>query len=117
MMMQRLVLAAAVALVCAGTATAQYVGPGASKVFNSIAEVLRDAPDDARVELEGYLVRQVGKEKYIFSDGRDEIRVEIEDEDFPSVRVDAQTRLRIRGEVEREFLQSPEIDVDHLAVL
>lgn len=66
---------------------------------------------------EGRILRQVGKEKYLFSDGQSDIRVEIDAKDFPNVRVDENTRLRIRGEVEKDVLESPEIDVDRVEVL
>lgn len=111
------IISAAALLLAATSASAQYAGPGASPAIANIKEVLSSAPDNARVELVGYVTRQVGKEKYIFNDGTGEIRVEIEAEDFPKVRIDEKTKLRIGGEVEKEFLQSPEIDVDHITVL
>lgn len=53
---------------------AQYVGPTAQKAIESVAEVLKDPKDDQRVVLHGYLLKQVGTKKYIFSDGTGEIR-------------------------------------------
>ncbi|MFZ4288555.1 YgiW/YdeI family stress tolerance OB fold protein [Variovorax sp. HJSM1_2] len=111
-----LLCTAAIAL-AAGSVSAQYAGPGASPAFSSVIDVLNSAPDDAHVELVGYVTRQVGKEKYLFHDGTGEIRVEIEAEHFPKVRIDEKTKVRIGGEVEKEFLQSPEIDVDHITLL
>ncbi len=70
-----------------------------------------------RVELEGFIVKQVGKEKFIFTDGQSEIRVEIDQKYMPADRFDERTRLRIRGEVEKDFLESPEIDVDSVVLL
>ncbi len=100
----------------AATAWAQYAGPGAAPQVRSVAEALK-AADDTPVVIEGRILRQVGKEKYLFSDGKAEIRVEIDAKHFPTVRVDENTRLRLRGEVEKDFLESPEIDVDHVEVL
>jgi uncharacterized protein (TIGR00156 family) len=111
------ILSTAAILLAATSASAQYAGPGASPAFTNIKDVLGSAPDNARVELVGYVTRQVGKEKYIFNDGTGEIRVEIDAKDFPQVRIDEKTKVRIGGEVEKEFLQSPEIDVDHVTVL
>jgi uncharacterized protein (TIGR00156 family) len=111
-------------LLCvSAVAVGQYVGPGAPEApkpagpLRSVADILKDAADDVPVEIEGHIVRKVGKEKYTFSDGTGEIRVEIDDDEFPAARVDEKTRVRIRGEVDRDFRQSPEIDVDHVAVL
>lgn len=110
-------LLASAVLLSPGAAIAQYSGPGAAQVYRSVSEALRAAPDDARVELEGFIVRQVAKEKYIFSDGQSQIRIEIDAEDFPKARIDDKTRVRIRGEVERDFMESPEIDVDRVEVI
>lgn len=110
-------LAAGALALASSLAAAQYVGPGTTPVYTSIAEVLRSAPDDAAVDLQGTLVKQVGKEKYLLSDGKDQIRVEIDAKDFPTVRIDEHTQVRIRGEVEKDFLESPEIDVEHLSVV
>lgn len=67
--------------------------------------------------LEGYLVKKVGAKKYLFSDGSAEIRVEIDRRHFPSTPITEKTKVRIRGEVEKDFLKSPEIDVDDLAIV
>lgn len=113
----------AVATLALGTALAQaqYSGPSTAKSaaaphYSSVADVIKQPVDDARLVLQGKLIRKVGKEKYLFSDGTGEIRVEIEEEDFPAVNVDANTNVRIEGEVEKEFLQSPEIDVKRITV-
>lgn len=103
-------------------AMAQYTGPTTSSragpvSYASVAEILKNPVDDVPVSLQGKLLRQVGKEKYIFSDGTGEIRVEIDARLFAGVKVDENTTVRIRGEVEKDFLQSPEIDVDLLSVV
>lgn len=113
---------AASALLVAAPVAAQYVGPSnvqplPAVKYHSVAEIVKKPVDDVIVELQGKLLRQVGKEKYIFSDGTDEIRVEIDDELLAGKRIDADTTVRIRGEVEKDFLQSPEIDVDQLTIV
>ncbi len=96
--------------------SAQYVGPSSQPVYRSVADVLKNPVDDAPVALDGYLVRHLRKDKYVFSDGETEIRVEIDRKIFPLKPVSEKTRIQIRGEVEKEFMQSPEIDVGHIAV-
>lgn len=116
----RLALVALLGISGTTAALAQYAGPGSTTVTTasqSIAEILRKGQDDARVELDGYLIKKVGKKKYIFSDGKEQIRVEIDAITFPKVRIDEKTKVRIQGEVEKDFLSSPEIDVDRLTVL
>jgi len=115
------IAAATLALGAAALAQAQYSGPSTARTdaaprYASVADVIKQPVDDARLVLQGKLIRKVGKEKYLFSDGTGEIRVEIEEEDFPTVNVDANTRVMIEGEVEKEFLQSPEIDVKRITV-
>lgn len=97
-------------------ANAQYVGPSDQKTPQSVAEILKNPVDDQKVILQGKIVRKVGKEKYLFSDGSAEIRVEIDDDVFPGQKIDQHTHVEIRGEVEKDFLESPEIDVDVLIV-
>jgi uncharacterized protein (TIGR00156 family) len=113
--------AAATALLFVGVGHAQYTGPSATKPaattrYANVAEILKNPAEDVRVSLQGQLVRKIGKEKYLFSDGSGEIRVEIDNERFPAMQVDDKTRVTIEGEVEKDFLQSPEIDVKKLTV-
>ena len=61
--------------------------------------------------------KKVAKEKYMFSDGKNEIKVEIDNEDFPTTPVNEKTRVQIRGEVDREILRNPEIDVKHVLIV
>jgi uncharacterized protein (TIGR00156 family) len=121
-MKKRLAIAtAAIVFGAAPLAYAQYAGPSSAKQaaarasFATVAEILKNPVDDVQVTLEGHLVRQVGKEKYLFTDGTGEIRVEIDTEDFPAARIDDKTKIKLQGEVEKDFMQSPEIDVKQIA--
>lgn len=98
-------------LTLSGVAHAQYTGPSGHKGPKSVADVLKNPVDDQYVQLKGQLIRQVGNEKYIFTDGTGEIRVDI-DNKLLTGPIDDKTTVIIRGEVEKDFLESPEIDVD-----
>jgi uncharacterized protein (TIGR00156 family) len=98
----------------AGIANAQYTGPS-EKEMTTVADVLANAKDDTYVQLKGKITQQVGKEKYIFVDSSGEIRVEIDNEVF-TVPVDDKTNVEIRGEFEKDFMESPEIDVDSVII-
>lgn len=111
------VAAGAAFIFTAPDASAQYTGPGAKTPAKSVAEILKSPVDDQHVSLKGKLTKKVGSEKYIFTDGTGEIRVEIDNEDFPAVAVDDKTTIEITGEVEKDFMESPEIDVETLAVV
>lgn len=104
---------AAIAIFSSAPATAQYVGPTTLKP-TTVAEVLKSGTDDQQVLLRGQLLRKVGSEKYEFSDGTGTIRVEIDKKIFPREPIDDKTRIEIQGEVEKEFMSSPEIDVDSI---
>jgi uncharacterized protein (TIGR00156 family) len=109
-------LSGALALAIPAVVQAQYVGPSSQKSALTVADILKKPVDDQAVILRGYLVKKVGNEKYMFSDGTGKIRVEIEAEDFPIQKIDDKTLVVIRGEVESEFLNSPEIDVQAISI-
>lgn len=104
----------AAGLLLGAAARAQYTGPSAAPELRQVAAALKEGRDNQRVRLQGVLVRHLRADKYLFSDGSGEIRVEIEHGLFPRVPVDAQTRVEIVGEVEKDFLESPEIDVERI---
>ncbi|RRD57616.1 NirD/YgiW/YdeI family stress tolerance protein [Comamonadaceae bacterium OH2545_COT-014] len=113
-------ITALLALSAAALATpalAQFTGPGAQPAATSVKAILDNPVDDQRVVLRGKIVRQIKGDKYIFSDGKSEIRVEIDSHLFPAgTPVNATTAVEISGEVEKDFMESPEIDVDTLRI-
>lgn len=111
-----IIFSSVIALGIPAAAQAQYVGPSTQKAPMTVADVLKKPVDDQNVVLRGHLIKKVGHEKYLFSDGSGEIRVAIEAEDFPVQKIDDKTLIVIRGEVENDFLQSPEIDVDMISI-
>ena len=104
-------------LVLSTAAHAQYTGAGAQAPVTTVAAVLKDPVDDRPVVLQGKLLRQLKGDKYLFADATGEIRVEIDADKFPGTKVSDTTLIEIRGEIEKDFLQSPEIDVDRLTVV
>lgn len=112
-----LLLGGAMFVTASSQALAQYTGPGAQPEVLTVSKVLEAPTDDKDVTLKGKLIKKVGNEKYIFADSTGEIRVDIDAEDFPNVAVDEKTELMIVGEIEKDFMESPEIDVDTLSVV
>ena len=112
-----IVLAAvAIAAVGAPLAHAQYTGPSEHKAPKTVSEILKSGVDDQDVTLTGTLLRKVSNDKYIFSDGTGEIRVEIDAEDFPNAPVSDKSKVTLRGEIEKDFMRSVEIDVDAISL-
>lgn len=99
------------------SATAQYVGTTTVPTYRSVADVLKNPVDDAPVTLEGTISKQLGKKKYMFTDGTAEIRIEVDRKHLPATPFDEKTRVRIQGDIEKDFMQSPEIDVKDLAIV
>ncbi len=111
----RLALVPALAL-CALGAAAQYVGPSTIRK-PTVAEILKRPVDDQAVIVQGYLLRKVGRKHYEFSDGTGSIRVEIKDQLLPAQPINDKTLVELHGEVEKDFVTSPEIEVDSLRIL
>jgi uncharacterized protein (TIGR00156 family) len=109
-------LAVVAACAIADPAQAQYAGPTELQA-GKVSAVLQDPKDDENVVLQGHLLRQLGDEKYQFSDGTGEIVVEIDDDDLPKEAIDEKTRVELRGEVDTGRDRPPEIEVDEVRVL
>jgi len=97
--------------VAAGVAQAQYTGPGTQRPPNTLGELIANPIEGQGVQLRGRLVQQLNGTKYMFSDGSNQIRVQITNELFPRVAIDERTEIEIVGRVERDFMETPEIDV------
>lgn len=101
-----------------GTALAAstgYSGPNAGSV-TTVASALQ-APDDAPVTLVGNLVQKVTGDTYEFRDATGSIHVEIDAEKWPNgVAVNENTRVRLQGEVDKDF-NSREVDVDRVELI
>ncbi|GGD32383.1 YgiW/YdeI family stress tolerance OB fold protein [Franconibacter pulveris 1160] len=84
-----------------------FVGPDAASTTVEQAKSLRD---DAWVALEGNIVRKIGKELYEFRDASGSVNVEIDDHVWNGVTVTPNDKVRIEGEVDKDW-NSVEIDV------
>lgn len=109
-------ISACALLVLPGAVLAQYTGPGARPLVRSVAAVAA-ASDDVAVEIDGHIIKQLTSGKFLFSDGKDQVRVEIDENVLPKTAINERTKVRIRGEVEKDFLESPEIDVISIEII
>ena len=96
-------------------ASAQYTGP-ADAPASKVSAILENPKDDQDVVVQGRLLRKLGDEKYMFSDGSGEIVVEIDDDDFQGA-VDEKTVVELHGEVDTGRNRPPEIEVDSMRVV
>lgn len=90
-----------------------YTGPVET---TSVNELLADTSmfTEKNVIVDGYLIRQVRDDKFIFSDGKAEIQVDMDDARL-NTPINNKTKVRIFGEYEGG--QTPEIEVDHIQIM
>jgi uncharacterized protein (TIGR00156 family) len=95
-----------------------FQGPGsASDQPMTVANILRTPVDDLRVTLRGNIIRKIGGDKYVFSDGTGEIRVDIDNSEWPAEPVNEKTTVEIIGEVYIGVLVEMAIDVKVLRII
>lgn len=90
-----------------------FSGPAPTLTTVAVAKTLRD---DAWVVLEGNITRQIGHELYEFKDASGTIMAEIDAKYWMSQNVTPATRVRIEGEIDRDW-NSLEVDVKSVRVL
>ena len=93
------------------SASAQFTGPSANTV--TIEEALH-LSDDSPVIMTGYIEKALGGEKYQFKDSTGTIVIKIDDDDWRGVSVSETDLVEIRGEVDKDFLDT-KIDVDSIS--
>ncbi|MGG2398092.1 NirD/YgiW/YdeI family stress tolerance protein [Pseudomonas sp. SH1-B] len=102
-------------LLSTGAFAAGYTGPGATPQVTTVSAAL-EAADDTHVVLEGQIVKRLQDELYEFKDATGTIQVEIDDEDWPGQSVSETAKVRLTGEVDKDF-NSREIDVDRVELI
>ncbi|PSV30792.1 MULTISPECIES: YgiW/YdeI family stress tolerance OB fold protein [unclassified Photobacterium] len=91
-----------------------FTGPSVTPVIKTISQV-KNAQDDAAVELTGYITTSLGNDDYMFKDNTGEIKVEIDHNDWNGVNATPSTKLKIRGEVDKDWSERT-IDVKAVAL-
>ena len=88
-----------------------FTGPSDANVVS--VEEAKDLRDDASVVMEGKIEKALGDEKYVFSDGKDKVTVEIDNEDWRGVSVNEHDTVEIKGEIDKDFMDT-KVDVDSI---
>lgn len=81
----------------------------------SVAEIEKQS-DDTYVAMVGNIIKQVGDDKYEFSDGNNTIVVKIKPKVWQGQRVTPNDKVMIMGEVDRDFT-SKEVKVKQLKLM
>ena len=86
---------------------------GPSNGVTTFADELK-AKDDTLFQLTGHIEKETAKEKYEFRDSTGAIVVEIDNDDWNGLTVTPADTVIIYGEVDKEIMHAPEIDVDRI---
>lgn len=110
---QVIISAFALLLGLSGNAFAQqpaggFTGPSPAPI--SVAEALK-LSDDAPVVLVGKIEKNLGGEKYLFTDASGSVTVEIDNDDWKGVSVNEKDTVELHGEVDKDLMKF-KIDVD-----
>lgn len=73
--------------------------------------------DDQLVTIEGKLIKQVKKDDYIFQDATGQIIVDIDAKVFAGQKVTPDTVVRLDGEIDKDIMKEPEVDVHKLTIV
>ena len=73
--------------------------------------------DDSYVFMVGHIVKQVGDEKYEFSDGTNSIILKIKPKIWQGQKVTPKDKIMIMGEVDKDFVSKREVKVKSLKLI
>lgn len=74
----------------------------ASAKIMTVAEV-KKLPDDTYVTVTGYLTERIGDDEYNFTDGKNDITVEIDDKYWQGQHVTPKDKIIINGRIDKGF--------------
>ncbi len=99
----------------------QYQGPGTPKKTYTVKEVINNASrldrSDELVKLQGFIVKQMNEDTYVFKDKTGSINVEISRKHLPKEAFDDKTEIIIIGEVDKDVLEPVEIEVKEIIIV
>ena len=82
----------------------------------SVKEAL-NAKDDTRALLQGKIVREIKHEKYLFTDGKNNIIAEIDDDVWLGLVVTPNDTIQIEGYIDNDAFERTEIEVKRVKKL
>ena len=69
------------------------------------------AQDGSVISLVGNITQQINNDEYLFTDGADQIQVEIKNRAWRGLSVGPQDKIRISGKLDNDNFQRPEVEV------
>ncbi|MGB2078991.1 MAG: YgiW/YdeI family stress tolerance OB fold protein [Vibrio sp.] len=111
-----LMMASTAAFANTTPATGGFDGPIATDNKVTVKEAL-ELKDDARVDLEGYVIESLGDEEYTFKDETGQIVIEIDHDKWNGVTATPETKVILQGEIDKDMMQDAKVDVDTVALV
>ena len=97
---------------------AQYSGPNAASIATTVKQLQDVGKDDQQVRLQGYILQNLGDEKYMFADDTGQILVEIDHDRWPAGQtINEKTKVELVGEYDKEIIGRSKVDVDGITVI
>ena len=69
------------------------------------------AKDNSMITLVGNITQQIDGDEYIFTDGTDQIKLEIKNRVWNGLNVGPQDKIRVYGKLDNEMFEKPELEV------
>ena len=69
------------------------------------------AKDNSMITLVGNITKQIDNDEYLFTDGSEQIKVEIKDRVWNGLNVGPQDKIRISGKLDNEAFEKAEVEV------
>ncbi|MEL0608462.1 NirD/YgiW/YdeI family stress tolerance protein [Vibrio echinoideorum] len=95
-------------------ATGGFNGPAASAPV-SVAQAL-EARDDTQVQVTGNIEHSIGDDEYKFTDGKNTIVIEVDDEAWAGLTIAPNDQITIIGNVEKDSWEEATIEVDRITI-
>ena len=101
-----------------GHTRAQYTGPSSTDRIYTVKEIKENASQldksDELVRVRGFIVKQINKDTFQFQDKTGTIKIELKKKYMPAEPFDEKTELILTGEVDYDFLEGTEIEVEEV---
>ena len=99
--MKKLILLSSIVLLSAPVYSA-FIDNGSITTTRDV----KSMKDNTPVQLEGYITKSLGDDKYTFTDNTGSIIVEIDDEDWKGIDVTPTDKVRLTGEIDKDLLKT-----------
>lgn len=116
--MKKLLFGTSLALIASAAMAADQAGGfvGPDTLALTTASAAAGLADDTPVKLQGHIVKSLGDDRYEFRDATGTLIVEIDHEDWRGVEATPETRIELRGEIDKEW-NKVEVDVDSVQLV